>query len=60
MITLKQFAEKHGLTDSRVRQLIAEARIAGARKLGRDWMIPNRAVIRPPANPRGRPKSVKE
>lgn len=56
MVTVKQFADKHGVTTIRIRQFIAEGRIAGARKLGRDWFIPERAVIRPPANPRGRPK----
>lgn len=55
MITVNQFSEKHGVSPMRVRQLIAEGRIAGAKKVARDWMIPNRAVIRPPANPRGRP-----
>ena len=61
MITVKQFAEKQGVTTMRVRQYIAEGRIAGARKMGRDWFIPNRAVVRPPANPRGRPpKETKE
>lgn len=54
MIAVKQFAARHGVTPLRVRQFIAEGRIAGAKKLGRDWFIPERAVIRPPANPRGR------
>lgn len=58
MVTVKQFAEKHDVTVVRIRQFIAEGRIAGARKLGRDWFIPERAVIRPPANPRGRPKKA--
>ena len=59
MITVKQFAEKRGFSTLRIRQFIAEGRIAGARKLGRDWFIPERAVIRPPANPRGRPRKAK-
>lgn len=58
MITVKQFAAKHGVTTVRIRQFIAEGRIAGARKIGRDWWIPNRAVVRPPANPRGRPRGT--
>ena len=58
MITVKQFAERYGVTSLRIRQFIAEGRIAGAKKLGRDWFIPDRAVIRPPANPRGRPKKA--
>ena len=58
MITVKQFAEKHGVTMTRIRQFITEGRIIGAHKLGRDWFIPERAVIKPPANPRGRPKKA--
>jgi hypothetical protein len=58
MITVKQFADKHGVTSLRIRQFIAEGRIAGARQIGRDWFIPERAVVRPPANPRGRPKKA--
>lgn len=58
MITVKQFADKHDLSTMRIRQFIAEGRIAGARKVARDWLIPERAVIRPPANPRGRPKKA--
>ena len=60
MITVKQFAEKRGVSTMRIRQFIAERRIAGARKLGRDWFIPDRAVVRPPANPRGRPKKAEK
>ena len=56
MITVKQFAGRHGVTTMRIRQFIAEGRVVGAKKLGRDWFVPERAVIKPPANPRGRPK----
>lgn len=58
MITVKQFADKRGVSTIRVRQFIAEGRIAGARKLGRDWLIPERAVVRASANPRGRPRKA--
>jgi len=58
VVTVKQFAAKHGVSSIRILQLIAEGRIRGARKLARDWLIPDRAVIRPPANPRGRPKKA--
>lgn len=60
MVTVKQYAAKRGFTVIRIRQFIAEGRIVGARKLGRDWLIPERAVIRPPANPRGRPRKATE
>ncbi len=40
LITTKQAADELGVTDQRVRQLLAERRIVGAEKPGRDWMIP--------------------
>lgn len=33
-----------GLTDRRVRQLCAAGKIPGARRIGRDWVIPDDAV----------------
>jgi excisionase family DNA binding protein len=53
VITVKQAAELLGITDSRVRQYLLEDRIKGARKIGRDWLLPDKPVIRPPKNPRG-------
>lgn len=55
MITVKKAADKLGVNDSRVRQLLLEGRIKGARKAGRDWLLPDNPVIKPPSNPRGRP-----
>ena len=40
LITTKQAADELGVTDQRVRQLLAQHRIVGAEKPGRDWMIP--------------------
>lgn len=57
MITVKQFAKRRGVSEMRVRQLLQERRIPGARKLGRDWILPDRPVIKPPRNPRGRPRA---
>jgi excisionase family DNA binding protein len=44
MITVKEAAAKWGVTPVRVRQLLQGKRIAGAYKLGRDWLIPNKAL----------------
>jgi excisionase family DNA binding protein len=55
VITVQQAAEQLGLTDSRIRQLLLAGRIRGARKVGRDWVLPNNPVIARPAKPRGRP-----
>lgn len=50
MLTAKQYAAKHGLSDngSRVRQLCIAGRIKGAVKVGRDWLIPENAKPRKP------------
>lgn len=53
MITVKQAAEKFGVSEMRIRQLLQEGRIRGAKKLGPIWVIPERAVIAKPKNPRG-------
>lgn len=39
--------EKWGLTPSRVRQLCIAGRVPGAKKIGRDWVIPVDATITP-------------
>jgi len=56
MITVKQCARMLKVTDGRVRQLLMERRIVGAKKFGHAWMIPERVVIKAPAKPRGRPR----
>lgn len=43
-ITVKETAKKWKVTESRVRVLCREARIEGAKKNGRSWMIPEFAV----------------
>jgi excisionase family DNA binding protein len=53
VITVKAAAEILGVSDARVRQLLLESRIRGAKKIGRDWMLPDKPVIAPPKNPRG-------
>lgn len=44
-ITVKQAAEKWGVTPRRVQILCAEERIKGAYRFGRSWMIPSHAVL---------------
>ena len=39
-ITVKQAAEKWGISDRRVRILCAEGKILGVTREGRSWMIP--------------------
>ena len=41
LITTIQAADELGVTPARVRQLLAEQRIIGAIKPGRDWLIPS-------------------
>jgi excisionase family DNA binding protein len=36
-----------GLSRRHLRRLCAQGRIAGAKKLGRDWLIPNPPVVIP-------------
>lgn len=43
-MTVKQAAEKWGISDRRVRTLCAEDRIPGSYRSGRSWVIPADAV----------------
>ncbi len=40
MLTVKQIADKWGISTPRVHQFLHQNRIKGAVKLGRDWLIP--------------------
>ncbi len=42
-ITVKQAAEKWGISDRRVRILCSEGKISGVTREGRSWMIPSDA-----------------
>ncbi|MBO5757330.1 MAG: hypothetical protein J6S28_06515 [Clostridia bacterium] len=44
-ITVKQAAQKWGVTPRRVQVLCADNRIKGAYRFGKSWMIPTRAVL---------------
>ena len=43
-LTTPQAAAKLGLTTGRVRQLAIAGELPGAKRFGRDWMIPKEAV----------------
>lgn len=47
-LTSQQAADSLGLTRRRIRQLCESGQIAGAVKLGRDWMIPPKFKVCPP------------
>lgn len=42
-MTIKEISSKWGITDSRIRLLCREGRIEGAKKVGRNWVIPSDA-----------------
>lgn len=39
-LTIKEIAQKWGITPRRVQKMCADGRIMGAKKFGRDWAIP--------------------
>ena len=39
-LSIKEIAEKWGLTPRRVQKMCSEGRLPGAKKFGRDWAIP--------------------
>ena len=43
-MTVRQAAQRLGITLKYMRELLYENRMAGARKVGRQWLIPNSAV----------------
>ena len=43
MLTVKQYAAKFNISPARVHQFLREDRIEGAKKVGRDWLIPKEA-----------------
>lgn len=52
-----EVAEVLGVTVGRVRQLLNEGRLPGARKFGRDWMIPRESLENVKNRKWGRPPS---
>lgn len=54
LLSAAQAAAELGVTPQHIRQLAADGRIKGARRMGRDWFMP--APVRVSKVPRGRPK----
>lgn len=57
MITTREAALLHKVSEVRIRVLCAQGRIEGAEKKGRDWLIPQGAKIK--ASDRPRPGKIK-
>lgn len=47
MITINEAALLLNITGRRVRTLCAAGRIKGAKKQGRDWLLPNKPIVTP-------------
>ena len=45
LITLKEYAERHGLNAATLRQRILRGGIPEARKQGRDWFVPEDLIL---------------
>jgi len=60
--TAKQTAERLGISDARVRQMIRDGVIMNAEKFGRDNVIPESEIVRLESTERkpGRPATVKK
>jgi len=57
MIPITRAAEILQLSTARLRQLCAKGRMPGARKIGRDWLLPRVPTITPGVM--GRPRKAK-
>lgn len=49
LFSAPEFARLRGVSEQRVRQLLKDGRIPGARKIGRNWVIPEDATPAPAA-----------
>ena len=47
LITVRSAAAKLGISPRRIQVLCAQGRMKGAKKLGRDWLIPSPPVVTP-------------
>ena len=52
-LTVQEVAAELAVTTERIGQLLREGRIEGARKHGRDWMIPSPVVRLAPEQKKG-------
>ena len=48
-LSIREFAARLGVTERRARAIAASGRVAGAVKIGRDWLIPESARVLPGA-----------
>ena len=46
-VTVAEAAEQLGVSAGRIRQLLGQGRVHGARRSGRDWLIPTPVDIQP-------------
>jgi predicted nucleotidyltransferase len=44
LVSSSEYARRKGISSQRVRQLLKEGRVPGARKIGRNWIVPLEAV----------------
>ena len=47
-VTAQRAAAECGVSLSRIRQLLQQGRVEGARKFGRQWLVPTPVVVLPP------------
>jgi hypothetical protein len=57
LITVEAAADQLGVTARRLRLLCLKGRVQGARKIGRDWLIPSPPMVMPGS--RVRPGKIK-
>ena len=47
-VTAQRAAAECGVSLTRIRQLLQQGRVEGARKFGRQWLVPTPVVVLPP------------
>ena len=47
-VTAQRAAAECGVSLSRIRQLLQQRRVEGAKKFGRQWLVPTPVVVLPP------------
>ncbi|MGH8469366.1 MAG: helix-turn-helix domain-containing protein [Gammaproteobacteria bacterium] len=61
LLTVPEAAQRLGVTRQWVLALCAQGRVRGAKKIGRQWLIPAGAKVDPPPpKPAGRPLRTKQ
>ena len=59
LYSIAETAEMLGLQPVRTRELCRQGRLPGAQKVGRDWVVPERAIKEYKPGTPGRPKAPK-